>query len=158
MDKTRLLELTQQVALDMAGSSVIQPFSPDKSFFRVGEKWFAFIADVDGERHVVLKVEPEYGKALREEYPQIRTGWHMNKKHWISFVADDEAAGSEDGAAGSVAGSVEADGAGPDPYSRNAEEALLVDLIVQSYMLILETLPSRLVPIGATPEWFAIGQ
>ena len=31
---------------------------------------------------------------LRDIYPYIRTGWHMNKQHWISVYEDEELDGS----------------------------------------------------------------
>ena len=31
---------------------------------------------------VNLKCDPERALELREEYAEIRAGWHMSKKHW----------------------------------------------------------------------------
>ena len=37
-----------------------------------------------------LKVDPTHGEMLRDIYPFIRTGYHMNKQHWISVYDYDE--------------------------------------------------------------------
>ena len=35
-----------------------------------------------------LKADPEYVLELRERYPAILPGYHMNKKHWNSVNVD----------------------------------------------------------------------
>ena len=35
-----------------------------------------------------LKCDPEDSIALREEYPAITPGYHLNKRHWITIVLD----------------------------------------------------------------------
>jgi predicted DNA-binding protein (MmcQ/YjbR family) len=35
-----------------------------------------------------LKVQPEVGVELREKYPAVQPGYHMNKKHWITVMID----------------------------------------------------------------------
>ena len=37
-----------------------------------------------------MKVQPEHGAMLRDFYPYIRAGWHMNKQDWISIFADED--------------------------------------------------------------------
>ena len=37
-----------------------------------------------------LKVDPTHGEMLRDIYPFIRTGYHMNKRHWISVYDHNE--------------------------------------------------------------------
>ncbi len=38
---------------------------------------------------ISVKVDPEEGRALREEYPQhITPGYHLNKRHWITLLLD----------------------------------------------------------------------
>ncbi|PPL14516.1 MmcQ/YjbR family DNA-binding protein [Microterricola pindariensis] len=36
-----------------------------------------------------VKVDPEEGRALREEHPShITPGYHLNKKHWVTLLLD----------------------------------------------------------------------
>ena len=37
-----------------------------------------------------LKVTPDHGAMLRDIYPYIHAGWHMNKKHWISIYENED--------------------------------------------------------------------
>ena len=46
------------------------------------------LTGLDAEEFKVnLKCEPNRGIELREEFPQVQPGYHMNKKHWntVSF-------------------------------------------------------------------------
>ena len=35
-----------------------------------------------------VKCDPELAVQLREKYPTIIPGWHMNKKHWNTIILD----------------------------------------------------------------------
>ena len=62
------------------------PFDEVTLVFKVMGKVFA-ITGLDNEVFEVnLKCDPEYAIELREEYEDIRAGWHMNKKHWNTVV------------------------------------------------------------------------
>ena len=37
-----------------------------------------------------LKVTPDHVAMLRDIYPYIHAGWHMNKKYWISIYEDED--------------------------------------------------------------------
>lgn len=50
-------------------------------------KMFA-LADVQDFTSINLKVDPETGIELRERYPSVSEGYHMNKKHWITVLID----------------------------------------------------------------------
>ena len=89
------------------------PFGPDVLVFRVGGKIFALM-DMETFPYVNLKCDPERALQLREEYPGITPGYHMNKKLWNSV---------------STQGNV------PDP--------LILELAKDSYQLILESLPKK---------------
>ena len=43
-----------------------------------------------GQAAINLKVAPDHGAMLRDIYPYIRSGWHMNKQHWISVYENNE--------------------------------------------------------------------
>ncbi len=58
------------------------PFDEVTLVFKVMGKVFA-ITGLDNEIFEVnLKCDPEFAVELREQYDDIRPGWHMNKKHW----------------------------------------------------------------------------
>jgi predicted DNA-binding protein (MmcQ/YjbR family) len=50
-------------------------------------KMFA-LTDIEDFESVNLKVNPEAGVELRERYPAVMPGYHMNKKHWITVLMD----------------------------------------------------------------------
>lgn len=55
--------------------------------FKVMGKMFA-LADVTEFESVNLKCDPEQAVLLREEYPAVLPGYHMNKKHWNTVLMD----------------------------------------------------------------------
>jgi predicted DNA-binding protein (MmcQ/YjbR family) len=63
------------------------PFDAQTLVFKVAGKMFA-ATDVDLFESINLKVEPERGVELREKYPAVQPGYHMNKKHWITVAMD----------------------------------------------------------------------
>lgn len=46
----------------------------------------------DRTRHarilVAVKLEPEAGERLREQYEGVRPAYHMNKKHWSDLILE----------------------------------------------------------------------
>lgn len=63
------------------------PFGENTLVYKVMGKLFA-LTDVELFESVNLKVDPEKGVQLREEYPSVLPGYHMNKKHWITVLID----------------------------------------------------------------------
>jgi predicted DNA-binding protein (MmcQ/YjbR family) len=63
---------------------------------------------------VSVKCEPELAVGLRDSYPAIRPGYHLNKRHWNTLTLD-----------GSLS------------------DQLVRDLIEDSYDLIVSALPQR---------------
>jgi predicted DNA-binding protein (MmcQ/YjbR family) len=63
------------------------PFGEDTLVFKVMGKMFA-LTDVTSFSSINLKVNPEEGEELRERYPSVQAGYHMNKKHWITVLMD----------------------------------------------------------------------
>jgi predicted DNA-binding protein (MmcQ/YjbR family) len=55
--------------------------------FKVMGKMFT-LADVIEFTSINLKCDPETGAELRERYPAVQPGYHMNKKHWITVSMD----------------------------------------------------------------------
>jgi predicted DNA-binding protein (MmcQ/YjbR family) len=69
------------------GFSEDLPFDENTLAFRVGGKIFALM-DVDLFASVNLKCDPERAIELREQYPGIVPGYHMNKAHWNTVDCD----------------------------------------------------------------------
>lgn len=46
------------------------------------------LTDVAEFTSVNLKVQPEQGELIREEYAGVQPGYHMNKRHWITVSMD----------------------------------------------------------------------
>jgi len=68
--------------LDLNGAEETFPFDLETSVFKVGGKMFALSALDSTTLSVSLKCEPELAVRLREQYPEITGGWHLNKRHW----------------------------------------------------------------------------
>jgi len=66
------------------------PFGAQTSVFKTSGngKIFALTVLAADPFSVSVKCDPEEGRALREEFPQITPGYHLNKKHWITIVLD----------------------------------------------------------------------
>lgn len=63
------------------------PFGDDTLVFKTGGKIFALV-NLDGELSINLKCEPSLALELRERYPSVTPGYHMNKKHWNTINLD----------------------------------------------------------------------
>lgn len=70
------------------------PFGPEYLVYKVAGKMFALTNLEDAGLTVNLKCEPTRAENLREEFEEIKPGYHMNKKHWNTV--DFEGSLSED--------------------------------------------------------------
>ena len=66
------------------------PFGENTLVFKVMGKMFA-LTDVELFERINLKCDPEKVAQLREEYPAVLPGYHMNKKHWNTVHVDGSA-------------------------------------------------------------------
>ena len=89
------------------------PFDNQTLVFKVMNKMFA-LCDVDLFTAVNLKCDPERALELRERFPAIIPGYHMNKVHWNTVQLD-----------GSIS------------------DNLLRELTDHSYQLIVNSLPKK---------------
>ena len=90
-----------------------QPFGPGALVYKVRGKMFALIAPEDPPS-ISLKCNPVLATMLRQTYPAVTPGYHLNKQHWNTVVVD-----------GSV------------------PESELRDWIAHSYDLVVKGLPKR---------------
>ena len=100
--------------LEQPGAVEDFPFGPEHSVFKVAGKMFALSALEREPLEVSAKCEPDLAINLRNSYPAIRPGYHLNKRHWNTITLD---------------------GSLPDQLVR--------DLIEDSYDLVVHALPKR---------------
>ena len=72
----------------LPGATEEYPFDPDTRVFKVGGKMFALTGVDDDPPLLSLKGSPEDNEADRAEYPAVRPGWHLNKRHWNTVTLD----------------------------------------------------------------------
>ncbi|HSZ71957.1 MAG TPA: MmcQ/YjbR family DNA-binding protein [Cytophagaceae bacterium] len=81
------IESFRTYCLSLKGVEEGMPFGDETLVFKVMEKLFA-LTNIDTFTSVNLKCDPEKAIELREQYPAIIPGYHMNKKHWNTLVMD----------------------------------------------------------------------
>ncbi|TCZ79902.1 MmcQ/YjbR family DNA-binding protein [Paenibacillus albiflavus] len=82
--------MTQQwidYCLTKRGTSLTTPFGPEVIVMKVGTKMYALFPS-DGTPTVSLKCDPLRADLLREQYPEITPGYHLNKQHWNTVALD----------------------------------------------------------------------
>lgn len=63
------------------------PFDETTLVFYLKGKMFC-LTDVDAFDFINVKCDPEKAVQLREHYPGVLPGYHMNKKHWNTLAMD----------------------------------------------------------------------
>ncbi|MQY80455.1 MAG: MmcQ/YjbR family DNA-binding protein [Bacteroidetes bacterium] len=63
------------------------PFDEETLVFKVAGKMFALV-DLEDDLSINLKCDPEKVPELREQFPAVIPGYHMNKKHWNTVIID----------------------------------------------------------------------
>lgn len=74
--------------LSFAGAEETFPFGPRTSVFKVAGRMFALSQLGADSLRVSVKCEPELAEALREAYPALIPGYHLNKRHWNTVIID----------------------------------------------------------------------
>ena len=65
-----------------------RPFGPETIVFKRDGKMFLALPAEERPDRVTLKNDPNLAEALREQYPAITPGYHMNKRHWSTIALD----------------------------------------------------------------------
>lgn len=107
------LELIREYCLSKSSVTESTPFDETTLVFKVLNKIFCLLSP-NPPFSINLKCLPEKAIELREEYEEIRPGFHMNKKHWNT---------------------VELEG--------NLSWELLKEMIDDSYRLVVEKMPKK---------------
>lgn len=109
------IESLRQYCRAKKGVEESLPFGPSALVFKVGNKMFLLAALDAVPLQFNAKCDPDNAVLLREQYPCVQPGYHMNKQHWNTVVVD-----------GSVG------------------DKLLKEWIDDSYNLIVESLSKKL--------------
>jgi len=64
------------------------PFYPDVAVMKIGRKMFATLSEQDGVARMNLKCDPNEAVILRDIFPAVVPGYHMNKRHWNTIILD----------------------------------------------------------------------
>ena len=82
------IEELQQYCLSKPGVEETLPFGPDTLVYKVAGKVF-LLTSLDAEDfRFNVKCDPDLAQELREQYDCVLPGFHMNKKHWNTIIAD----------------------------------------------------------------------
>ena len=81
------IEALRNYCLSKKNATESFPFGDDTLVLKVDGKIFA-LANLDGDLTVNLKCNPSLAVELRERYPSVIPGYHMNKKHWNTILCD----------------------------------------------------------------------
>ena len=103
-----------EICARLKGTEETFPFDKTTLVFKVMGKMYALI-DIHESRTINLKCDPEMAIELRERYEEIEPGWHMNKSHWNTVN-----------------------------LQGNLKEAMIQEMIVNSYDLVVKSLTKKL--------------
>jgi predicted DNA-binding protein (MmcQ/YjbR family) len=81
------IEDIRQHCLSKKGTIECFPFDEYTLVFKVMNKCFLF-AGIDAPLSINLKCDPAFAIELRERYPAVTPGYHMNKQHWNTILID----------------------------------------------------------------------
>ena len=82
------LKELQSYLLAKKGTTEEMPFGPDNWVYKVVGKMFALVPIDADPPTISLKCEPGQALLLRDVYPAVRPGYHMNKTHWNTVTLD----------------------------------------------------------------------
>jgi predicted DNA-binding protein (MmcQ/YjbR family) len=108
------IEELREYCLAKKGVTESFPFDETTLVFKVAGKMFC-LTDLVDDFSINLKNDPEKNMELRERFPAVRPGYHMNKQHWNT---------------------VEVDG--------TISDEMLKQLVDESYELIVQKLPKKI--------------
>lgn len=77
------IEALRDFCLSLPGTEEKMPFDNRTLVFTVRNKMFC-LTDVEDYEMINIKCDPEEVVSMREQYPEVIPGYHMNKKHWNS--------------------------------------------------------------------------
>lgn len=82
------IEQLRDYCLSKSGAEESLPFGPDTLVYKVGGKVFLLVGLEAEELRFNVKCDPDKAIELREQFSCVLPGYHMNKKHWNTIIAD----------------------------------------------------------------------
>ncbi len=82
------IETLREYCLSKPGAEETLPFGPDTLVYKVGGKLFLLTGLDSEDLRFNVKCDPDKAIELREVFTCVQPGFHMNKKHWNTIVAD----------------------------------------------------------------------
>ena len=76
------VEEVRAYALSLSPDVTEDLFADEWISWRIGGKWFLLMQLDAPEPRVAVKLPPETGLVLREQYSGVHPAYHMNKRHW----------------------------------------------------------------------------
>ena len=89
------IEQWREYLLSFPASVDELPFGPEVLVYKVAGKLFALLSWQDEPMSINLKCEPNLALQLRDTYPQVTAGYHMNKKHWNTIICSGQLSDEE---------------------------------------------------------------
>lgn len=81
------IEEFREYCISKEGVTESFPFDEDTLVFKVKGKMFT-MTSLTPPFSINLKCDPDLAISLRERYPCVLPGYHMNKKHWNTVMID----------------------------------------------------------------------
>lgn len=82
------IEEFREYCLQKKGVTEETPFDEFTLCFKVGGKIFALTDMESKPLSFNVKCDPDKAITLREQFDSVKPGYHMNKKHWNTIIAD----------------------------------------------------------------------
>jgi len=79
---------TKQYLLSKPDAQEDYPFGSDVMVPKIKGKMFATLSLNSGVANMNLKCDPNHAFELRDIFPAVVEGYHMNKKHWNTVILD----------------------------------------------------------------------
>ncbi len=79
------VEELREYCLSLENACEAMPFEEDILVFKVGSKWFC-LAFLKGDLRINIKCPPEEIQEMREAFPAVSPGFHMNKNYWNTVL------------------------------------------------------------------------
>ncbi|OJW32312.1 MAG: MmcQ-like protein [Sphingobacteriales bacterium 46-32] len=82
------IESLREYCLSKPGTEETFPFGPDTLVYKVNGKIYLLVGLDEQPARFNVKCDPDKAIELRDEYPAVLPGYHMNKKHWNTIILD----------------------------------------------------------------------
>lgn len=82
------IESLREYCLSKPETEETFPFGPDTLVYKVNGKIYLLAGLDEQPARFNVKCDPDKAIELRDEYPAVLPGYHMNKKHWNTIILD----------------------------------------------------------------------